>query len=84
MAGVVRMACQDCTGAVELFGQNEAGEVMGQGDGAEREQETGMGTEMVLNLIQHAWGPAVSGADGENEALGALVAAGGKPGSEFG
>lgn len=37
VARVVGVACQDCTGAVDLFGEHEPGELVGHGDGAKGE-----------------------------------------------
>jgi hypothetical protein len=37
VAGVVGVACEDGEGAVDLLGEDGASELMGQGDGAERE-----------------------------------------------
>jgi hypothetical protein len=66
VAGVVGVAGEDGEGAVELLGEDYAGEFVGQGDESEREEEVGSGAGVG--------GPAVGGADGEDEALGALVA----------
>ena len=76
MAGVVGVACQDCTGAVELFGEDEAGEFVGHCDGAEREQQIGLGPGLFR--------PSVGGADGEDDVLDALIPAGAEPGGELG
>ncbi len=70
------MACQDCTGAVELFGEDEAGEFVGECDGTKRELEGGVGKGFR--------GPAVGGADGKDDVLGPLIAAGAEPGGELG
>ena len=63
------MAGEDGEGAVDLLGEDEAGEVVGQGDEAEGEQEVGAGAGQR--------GPAVSGTDGKDEVLrgGVAVAA---------
>ncbi len=74
MAGVVGVACCDCTSAIELFGQDEAGEFVGHGDGAKRECEMSAGFG--------GGGPAAVRADGEDEVLVALIATLGKPGGE--
>jgi hypothetical protein len=66
MAGVVGVAGEDGEGSVELLGEDYAGEFVGQGDESEREEEVGAGSSVG--------GPAVGGADGEDEALGAFVA----------
>ena len=65
------MACQDCTGAVELFGEDEAGEFVGECDGTKRELKSSVG--------ERFGGPAVGWADGEDDVLRALIAAGAKP-----
>jgi hypothetical protein len=80
MAGVVGMACQDCTGAVELFGEYEASEVVSQGDRAKREQEAGLRLGNGMSCRR----PAVGGADSEDHVLNALVAAGTEPRGKFG
>lgn len=41
VAGVVGVAGEYCAGAVELFGEDEAGEGVGEGEGAEGEQDFG-------------------------------------------
>ena len=53
------MAGEDGEGAVELLGENDAGELVRQGDGAEGEQEIGAGAGLA--------GPTVGGTDGEDE-----------------
>jgi len=73
---MVGVACQDCTGAVELFGEDKAGQVVGQRDWPERELEAGLGVSLC--------GPTVGGADGEDDVLSALIAAGTEPGGKFG
>ena len=72
---MVGVACQDCTGAVELFGEDKTGKFMSQGDRAEGEQEAGLGMSLC--------GPAVGGADGEDDVLDALIATGSEPRGEF-
>jgi len=76
MSAVVRVPLQDCTGAVELFGENEAGEFVGHGDWAKRQAEVGLGKSW--------FGPSVGWPDGENEMLGALVAAVSEPVGQIG
>jgi len=58
MAGVVGVPSEDCTGAVELFGENEAGEFVGHGDWAKRQAEVGLGKSW--------FGPSVGWPDGED------------------
>lgn len=74
VAGVVGVVGEDGGGAVELLGDDEAGEGVCEGQGAEGEQELG------------AWagggGPTVCRADGEEDVLDAVVAAGDEPGGE--
>ena len=41
MAGMVGVAGEDCAGAVELFGEDEAGEAVREGEGAERGERAG-------------------------------------------
>jgi len=60
------VAGEDGEGAVDLLGEDEAGEVVGQGDEAEGEQEVGAGAGQR--------GPAVGRADGEDDALRAGIA----------
>ena len=60
------MAGEDGEGAVDLLGEDGAGELMGQGDGAEGESEAGAGVR--------GGRPAVGGTDGEDEGLRAGVA----------
>ena len=75
MTAVIRMPGQNGAGAVELFGEDDAGEFMGEGDGAEGEEEVGAGAG--------GGGPAISGADGEEELLDAAVAEGAEVGCEI-
>ena len=74
MAGVVGVAGEDGEGAVDLFGEDGAGELVGEGDGAEGEDEGGAGAG--------GGGPAVGGADGEDDGLGAGVAQAAEVGGE--
>jgi hypothetical protein len=60
------VAGEDGEGAVGLFSEDNAGELVGEGDEAEGEEEVGAGAG--------GGGPAVGGADGEDEALGSHVA----------
>ena len=66
MAGVVGVVGEDGKGAVDLLGEDGAGEFVGQSDEAEREDEAG--------ACACGGRPAVVGADGEKERLGAGVA----------
>lgn len=66
MAGVIRVVGEDGQGTIDLFGQDGAGELMGQGDGAEGEDETGAGLG--------GGRPPVGGTDSEDEGLGAGIA----------
>jgi hypothetical protein len=66
VTGVVGVAGEDGEGAVELLGEDDAGQLVGQGDESEREEEVGPGAG--------GGGPAVGWTDGEDEALGAVVA----------
>jgi hypothetical protein len=74
VAGVVGVAGEDGEGSVDLFGENGAGEFVGKGDGAEREDESGAGAG--------GGGPAVGGADGEDDGLSAGVAEAAEVGGE--
>ena len=73
VAGVVGVVGEDGEGAVDLLGGDGAGEFVGEGHAAERDGAVGAG--------EGGGGPAVGGADGEEDALGAVVA---KPGDERG
>ncbi len=75
MAAVVGVACEDCTGAVELFGEDEAGQFVSHCDGTKGEQK-GCGFAGGL-------GPSVGGSDGEDDVLRALVAASAEPVGEL-
>jgi hypothetical protein len=65
------VASENCNRAVKLLGHDEAGEGVGQGEGTEGEQE--------LGALAGGGGPAVRGADGEGDVLGAFIAAGVEP-----
>ena len=69
------MSGEDGEGAVELLGEDYAGELMREGDWAEREDEVGAGAG--------CGGPSVGRTDGEDEALRAGVAKAAKVGGEF-
>lgn len=55
------MAGEDGEGAVDLLGQDDACQLVGEGDAAEGEQKVGASASHV--------GPSVGGADGEDEML---------------
>ena len=69
------MASEDGEGAVDLLGEDGAGEFVGQGDIAEGEYEASAGTG--------GGGPAVCGTDGEDDGLGSGVAEATEMGCEF-
>ena len=75
VGGVVGVAGEDGEGAVDLLGEDGAGEFMGQSDVAEREDEAGAGA--------CSGGPAVGGTDGEDKGLCARVAEAAEVGGEF-
>ncbi len=66
VAGVVGVVGEDGSGSVELLGEDYAGELVGEGENAEGEEEVGAGAG--------GGGPAVGGTYGEDEALGSFVA----------
>jgi hypothetical protein len=66
MAGVVGVTREDGEGTVDLFGEDGAGELVGEGNKTEREQQVG--------AVSGCGGPAVGGAYAEDEALGSGVA----------
>jgi len=68
---MIRVAAEDGKGAVDLFAEDDAGELVGQSHGAEG--------EMLGGAAARGGGPAVSGADGEDEELAALVALAAEP-----
>src|SRR5579872_3991681 len=41
MAGVIRMSCEDCKCAIDLFGEHEAGKRVRKGELTERQQQPG-------------------------------------------
>jgi len=65
------VAGEDGGGAVELFGEDEASDCVGVGEGAEREDEFG--------AEESVGGPAVGGADGEDDVLDAFLTTGSEP-----
>ena len=74
MAGVVGMAGEDRAGAVELFGEDEAGDGVGESEGTEGEDG--------FRAQESVGGPAVGGTDGEGDVLNAVLAMSAKPGGE--
>lgn len=68
---MVGMACEDRTCAVELLGEDEARECVGEGEASEREQHGSAGAG--------GGRPTVGGADGKDDVLRALVTALAKP-----
>lgn len=74
VAGVVGVARENCARAVELLGHDESGEGVSQGESSERQQEAGAGACRL--------GPAIGGADGEDDVLRAFITAGSEPGGE--
>lgn len=71
---MVGVSGEDGGGAVELLGEDDAGELVGEGEAAEGEEEVG--------ALVGGGGPAVGGTDGEDEALGSVVAEAADAGSE--
>lgn len=74
MPGVVGMARKDGAGAIQLLGEDEAGERVGESKRSEREQEG--------RTAAGAVGPSVGGANGEGDVLNAFIAATADPGGE--
>lgn len=66
VAGVVRVTGQDGEGSVDLLGQEDASEMMRQGDPSEGEKK--------VCAFAGRIGPSVRWADREDESLGAGVA----------
>ena len=60
------MAGENGESAVELLGEDDAGELMGQGDASEGEEKVG--------ALARGGRPAVRGADGQDEMLRAAIA----------
>ena len=75
VAGVVGVVGEDGEGAVDLLGEDDASQFVGQRDVAEGEDEAGAGAG--------GCGPTVGGADGEEEGLRAGVAQAAEVGGEF-
>jgi hypothetical protein len=76
VAGVVGVAGADGEGAVDLLGEDDGGEFVGEGDAAEGEGAFG--------AFERGRGPAVGRADGEEGVLGSGVLEGAEDGGEFG
>jgi hypothetical protein len=74
VACVIGVASENCACAVELFGDDEAGECVGERESSEGEQEPGAGA--------CGFGPAIGRADGEDDMLRAFIAASAEPGGE--
>src|ERR1700728_3311462 len=72
---MIRMASEDGEGAIDLFGEDDTGQVVSHGHGAEREELRGTLPGFI--------GPAVGGTDGEDDELPALVALAAEPLGEF-
>lgn len=68
------MSGEDGAGAVELLGEDEAGEGMSQSKGSKGEQE--------LSPRAGTNGPSAGRAHGKNDVLSAVIAALGEPGGE--
>jgi hypothetical protein len=62
---VIGVSRKDCKRAIELLAEHQTGELVGEGHGAEREQEAGADAVGVC--------PAVGGTDGEDNPLAAFV-----------
>jgi hypothetical protein len=68
---MIRVSGEDGEGAVDLFAEDDAGEFVGEGHGAEGEERCG--------ALAGILGPAVGGTDGEDDELTALVALAAEP-----
>jgi hypothetical protein len=77
---VVGVVGEDGEGAVELFDEDDAGELMGEGHGAKGEEQI---ARLRSEGASGALRPAVGGADGEDQVLSALIAAAFDPPGEF-
>ena len=71
MTGVIRMPSKDCKCTVDLFAEDDAGELVRQDHGAEGKKQTGLRALLVR--------PAVGGADGEDDPLAAFIALAAEP-----
>jgi hypothetical protein len=67
---VVRMTRENCTCAVKLLCHYQPGQLVGQRHGPKREQPTA-----ALGLCSHILRPSIRRPDGEDDVLGALIAA---------
>jgi len=74
VSGVVGVAGEYSAGAVKLFGEDETGEGVGIGEGAEGKQDFGAG--------KSGGGPTAGGADGEDDVLDPVLPVRAKPGGE--
>ena len=74
MAAVIGVASENCKCPVELFGDDEAGQGVGQRHGSQR--------ELQMSPFKSGRGPSAGRTDGEDDVLGALVAARAQPGGE--
>ena len=63
---MIRVACQDGKGAVDLLGHNDPGQLMGQSHEPQREKKVG--------ALFGRSGPSVRRTDGENHPLRSLIA----------
>lgn len=61
VARVVGMPCEDCEGAVDLFGENDANELMGQRHAAEGEYQ--------VSARAHGSGPSIGWPNRKDERL---------------
>jgi hypothetical protein len=63
---MIRVPAEDRESAVDLFAEDDAGELVGEGQGSEGEGLAGAATRFS--------GPAIAGADGEDQKLASLIA----------
>ena len=71
VAAVVRVPSQNCKCPIDLFGQYQPGERVGQRERSQREQQSGSFTGRIR--------PSVRRTDGKGNVLRALVAANPQP-----
>lgn len=74
MSAMIRMPGQDGPCAVDLLGEDEAGESMGHGHGAQRKQQARAAARFRR--------PSIGRANGEDQVLRAFVASRAQPGGE--
>jgi hypothetical protein len=74
VAGVVGVAGEDGCGAIELLGEDQSGDGMGEGEGAQGENQS--------SAKESVGRPPIGWTDGENDMLGALLTLGTEPRSE--